>query len=157
MAVSTISREFCDQHHRHERRRDHHLHHQPCKTKRPTNLQDEQQRQETSESIPTLVRQLDISRGAQTHQRARRSLVSSPLKQNYKLVWMPLCVFVLVSMLVTDQLTTLSQAYPSGAPEQACKDLKPGHGVEAQSGASPFELSQDKLQVGAGDQIKGNY
>lgn len=47
-------------------------------------------------------------------------------------------------------------SFPSGAPESACKDLKPGHGVEAQTGASPFELTQDKLQVEqAGDQIKG--
>ena len=48
-------------------------------------------------------------------------------------------------------------AFPSGAPESACKDLKPGHGVEAASGAAPFELTQDKLQVEAGDQIKGKY
>jgi hypothetical protein len=48
-------------------------------------------------------------------------------------------------------------AYPSGAPESACKDLKPSHGVEAASGAAPFELTQDKLQVEAGDQIKGKY
>lgn len=47
------------------------------------------------------------------------------------------------------------EAFPSGAPEQACKTLKPGHGGEASSQASPFELTQDKLQVAAGDQIKG--
>lgn len=51
----------------------------------------------------------------------------------------------------------LADSFPSGAPDQACKDLKPGHGVEAASGAAPFELAQDKLQVEAGDQIKGKY
>lgn len=46
-------------------------------------------------------------------------------------------------------------AFPSGAPESACKDLKPGHGAEPSSGPAPFELSQDKLQVEAGEQVKG--
>lgn len=49
-----------------------------------------------------------------------------------------------------------AHSYPSGAPEQACKELRPGHGSEPASGPAPFELSQDKLQVEAGDQIKGN-
>lgn len=48
-------------------------------------------------------------------------------------------------------------AFPTGAPESACKELKPGHGAEPTSGTPPFELSQDKLQVEANDQIKGNY
>ena len=54
-------------------------------------------------------------------------------------------------------MANLALAFPSGAPEQACKDLKPGHGAEPQSSSSPFELTQDKLQVEAGDQIKGKY
>lgn len=48
-------------------------------------------------------------------------------------------------------------AFPSGAPDSACKSLKPGHGGEPSSQPSPFELRQDKLQVEAGDQIKGKY
>lgn len=52
-------------------------------------------------------------------------------------------------------IVTVVAAYPSGAPESACKNLKPGHGAEPSSSSSPFELTQDKLQVEAGDQIKG--
>lgn len=61
------------------------------------------------------------------------------------------------ALLVGVLLVSGASAYPSGAPEQACKELKPGHGAEPQSGTAPFELTQDKLQVGAGDQIKGKY
>lgn len=75
-----------------------------------------------------------------------------------KSVWRDTLVLTSWCLAIVLLLTVpLSQAYPSGAPEQACKDLKPGHGVEPQTGASPFELTQDKLQVGAGDQIKGEF
>lgn len=52
---------------------------------------------------------------------------------------------------------SVSLAYPSGAPDQACKDMKPGHGAEPTSAPAPFELTQDKLQVGADEQIKGRF
>lgn len=45
--------------------------------------------------------------------------------------------------------------FPTGAPDQACKDLKPGHGTEATSGPAPFQLTADRDAVSAsGDQIK---
>lgn len=62
---------------------------------------------------------------------------------------------VLLVAIAAAGLCGPSAAFPSGAPEQACKNLKPGHGAEPASGSSPFELSQDKLQVEANDQIKG--
>lgn len=65
-----------------------------------------------------------------------------------------LCVLMAAPQLQHKQIQ-MALAYPSGAPDSACKDLKPGHGVEASSSSSPFELTQDKLQVEAGDQIKG--
>lgn len=68
----------------------------------------------------------------------------------------PAAALLSVACLLCISSLKLSSSFPSGAPESACKDLKPGHGVEAQSGAAPFELTQDKLQVEqAGDQIKG--
>lgn len=64
---------------------------------------------------------------------------------------------VLLTILLAGLAGDLCAAYPSGAPEQACKELKPGHGVEAQAGPAPFELVQDRREAGPGDQIKGNY
>lgn len=61
---------------------------------------------------------------------------------------------------IMDSKSTLmfnAEAFPHGAPDAACKTLKPGHGGEPSSQPSPFELQQDKLQVEAGDQIKGKY
>jgi len=60
-----------------------------------------------------------------------------------------------LALLLAPIVAALVAAYPSGAPDQACKDLRPGHGAEPSASPSPFELSQDKLQAGAGDQIKG--
>lgn len=62
----------------------------------------------------------------------------------------------LVSLVAFTYMPVTVRAFPSGAPDSACKEMKPGHGVEASTGTSPFELTQDKLQVEAGDQIKGN-
>lgn len=62
---------------------------------------------------------------------------------------------LLLSLALASLLSSQVNAFPSGAPEQACKDLKPGHGVEAQSESSPFELTQDKATAAASDQIKG--
>lgn len=70
---------------------------------------------------------------------------------NYRTGWVVRVLLVAIAAA----LCSTSAAYPSGAPEQACKNLKPGHGAEPASGSSPFELSQDKLQVEANDQIKG--
>lgn len=60
------------------------------------------------------------------------------------------CVLLIIGV-------SLTSCFPSGAPEQACKNLKPGHGVEASSSESPFELKQDKKTAEAGDQIKGKF
>lgn len=79
--------------------------------------------------------------------RPRRAGCRRPTRLRASSHWPALLMLLLAARL--------AQAFPSGAPEQACKDLKPGHGVEPQSGAVPFELAQDKLQVGAGEQIKG--
>lgn len=50
---------------------------------------------------------------------------------------------------------SISHAFPSGAPDHACKDLKPGHGVEPTSGPAPFQLTAERDAVSAaGDQIK---
>lgn len=68
---------------------------------------------------------------------------------------LPALLFLLLTALAVFGQT--GHAYPSGAPDSACKTLKPGHGVEPATGNSPFELSQDKLQVEAGDQVKGKY
>lgn len=72
-----------------------------------------------------------------------------------------LATFVAAALVATVAVALLAPnaalAFPSGAPEAACKDLKPGHGGEPASGAAPFELTQDKLQAEAGDQIKGKY
>jgi len=64
---------------------------------------------------------------------------------------------LLVAAAALAVLVSLAAAFPSGAPDSACSDLKPGHGAEPASGAAPFVLTQDKLQVEAGDQIKGKY
>lgn len=63
----------------------------------------------------------------------------------------------LLLALAMAALLQLASSFPSGAPESACKELKPGHGAEPTSGPAPFELSQDKLQVEANEQIKGKY
>lgn len=82
-----------------------------------------------------------------------RSSSSSPTTHIKNIPSSPIKPLLLVSLLA---LLSSVSSFPSGAPESACKDLKPGHGGEPTSGPAPFELSQDKLQVEAGDQIKGN-
>lgn len=60
----------------------------------------------------------------------------------------------LAVLVLAASLSPLVAGYPSGAPEQACKELRPGHGHEPQTGPAPFQLSQDKAEAAAGDQIK---
>lgn len=46
-------------------------------------------------------------------------------------------------------------AYPSGSPEEACKDGKPKHGsaIEKEASESPYHLTQDKVDFKAGDVV----
>lgn len=60
-------------------------------------------------------------------------------------------------LLAASASLALTAAFPSGAPDSACKDMRPGHGVEPATSAAPFELTQDKQQAEAGDQIKGKW
>lgn len=60
-------------------------------------------------------------------------------------------------LVVASLLSNHCAAFPSGAPDSACKELKPGHGGEARTGSAPFELVQDRKDAAVGDQIKGNY
>lgn len=43
-------------------------------------------------------------------------------------------------VLVTIACSSVINAYPSGAPSEACSNLRPQHGGSAQISASPFEL-----------------
>lgn len=63
--------------------------------------------------------------------------------------------YLLLAVYVCLLSVQLVASYPSGAPEQACKDLRPNHGAEPTSGAAPFELIQDTQTANAGNQIKG--
>lgn len=60
----------------------------------------------------------------------------------------------LISLVLLSLVASPGAAYPSGAPDQACKDLRPGHGVEPTSGPAPFELTADRAGAAAGEQIK---
>lgn len=68
-----------------------------------------------------------------------------------------LFTLILLLLLTITLVVSTCHTYPSGAPDSACKTLKPGHGADPSTSASPFELTQDKAQVEAGEQIKGKY
>ena len=63
-------------------------------------------------------------------------------------MWQPVArVVVLLSLLCLERTV---DGYSSGAPESACADLIPQHGVTAQTSSPPFELVHDV----SGDEVE---
>ena len=59
-------------------------------------------------------------------------------------------VFALIALLALNY----SQAYPSGAPEEACEAVEPSHeDYKPKTSQSPFSLSTDKITYAPGDMV----
>ncbi len=46
-----------------------------------------------------------------------------------------------------------TNAYSTGAPDEACFDMVPQHGVNPQSSKAPYEVKLSKTQLRSGDRI----
>jgi hypothetical protein len=46
-----------------------------------------------------------------------------------------------------------TNAYSTGAPEEACADMKPQHGVDPQPSTAPYQVSLSKNRIRAGDRV----
>ena len=63
------------------------------------------------------------------------------------------CLLSAVILMAAD--TFRVNAYPSGAAESACSSLIPEHGGNAQTSASPYQITTSSTSYSAGQKIEG--
>lgn len=56
-------------------------------------------------------------------------------------------------ILICLMAVVATNAYSSGAPDDACFDMVPQHGVGPQSSAAPYQVSLSRNQIRSGDKI----
>lgn len=54
-------------------------------------------------------------------------------------------LYLISGIFLSAAVLTGTLATPDGAPPQACKDMKPGHGAEAQQSYAPYEIIPEKV------------
>ncbi|CRL00397.1 CLUMA_CG013664, isoform A [Clunio marinus] len=61
--------------------------------------------------------------------------------------------FKLFVVLVAVGIPMMVQGYSSGAPAEECSTMTPRHGVEPQTGPSPYDIILDKNNIRAGETV----
>lgn len=56
-------------------------------------------------------------------------------------------------ILICLMAVAATNAYSTGAPDEACFDMVPQHGVSAQASRAPYEVHLSKNQIRAGDRV----